>query len=152
MFQHLPKTLAAAVLSLAVAAGGLTATATPARADTEDVLGVLAGLAALYAIGRVIHENRDRPQDVRSPGRPNPNAGHGPRRVAPARCFRDGHDVHGNYYRGYGARCMQNNVRRPGALPPQCIRQVQTHRGWRNIYGGRCLAQNGWQREAGFRP
>jgi hypothetical protein len=47
---------------------------------------------------------------------------------------------------------MENNAARPDLLPQQCLARVDTQRGPRLIYRGRCLAQNGWVREAGFRP
>ena len=71
--------------------------------------------------------------------------------MAPARCFIEGRDQNG-FYRGYVRRCMQNNAARPALLPQNCLRRVETQRGPRLIYRGRCLAQNGWVREAGFRP
>ena len=152
MLNHLPKSAMVAVLTFALAFTSVAATPNQARAaDAEDVIGVLAGLAALYAIGRAIQDNND---DHRAdPIRPRPGAGNGGHRgprVAPARCFRE-FDTRNGVRRGYGARCMQNNVRRPGLLPPECIRRVQTYRGTRNLYGGRCLVQNGWHREAGWR-
>ncbi|QBY01819.1 hypothetical protein E2K80_14700 [Rhodophyticola sp. CCM32] len=146
MLRVLPKTFTAAALSLALALTGVAATPTTARADSEDAAAVIAGIIALYAIGRAVDRRNDR-RDERAavvPPRPHHNA-----RVAPARCFRELNTRNGQV-RGYGARCMQNHVRRPGLLPPQCIRQVQTHRGNRNLYRGRCLVRNGWEREAGF--
>jgi len=70
--------------------------------------------------------------------------------VAPARCFVEGHDRNG-YFRGYGQRCMQTHARHPQFLPRACLRDVHTQRGPRTIYAGRCLAQNGWVREAAVR-
>lgn len=170
MFKTLPRSITAAAAALAIALSGLTLSAVPARADTNDTARILAGIAALYAIGRAIDIHNDRQERANSannwqhqpprghhggPGRPRgPGYGH-PRPnpyVAPARCFTEGTTLQGRYYRGYRARCMQRNVVRPQLLPQQCLREIQTERGWRNIYGGRCLAQNGWQREAGFRP
>ncbi len=146
--RPIARTLTAALLALGLGLGGVTASATPARANNDEVVAIIGGLIALYAIGQAIQnqnrsENRGRASTHR-PHRPQPL-------VAPARCFIEGQDRNG-YYRGYVRRCMQNNVARPAALPQQCLRRVETHRGPRMIYRGRCLAQNGWQREAGFRP
>ncbi|MDG4646835.1 hypothetical protein P6F26_00130 [Roseibacterium sp. SDUM158017] len=149
--NRIARTLTAAGLALSLALGGVTASAAPARANNDEVVAIIGGLIALYAIGQAIrNDDRD--------ATPRRNYGHRPQQphrpqplVAPARCFIEGHDRNG-YFRGYVRRCMQNNVARPAALPQNCLRRVETQRGPRMIYGGRCLAQNGWQREAGFRP
>ncbi len=148
MQRFLPKTAMAAVLSCTLALSGVAATPGTARADSEDAAAIIAGIIALYAIGRAVERRNDR-RDHRPAVTPQPPRQHD--LVAPARCFRE-FQTTGGYVRGYGARCMQNNVRRPGLLPPDCIRRVQTNRGTRNLYGGRCLARNGWQRERGFHP
>jgi hypothetical protein len=147
--RRIARNLAAAGLALSLALGAVTASATPARANNNDeVVAIIGGLIALYAIGQAIQNSERRDT-------PSRNHGHRPHRpqhlIAPARCFIEGRDRNG-YYRGYVRRCMQNNVTRPAALPRQCLRRVETHRGPRLIYGGRCLFQNGWRREAGFRP
>lgn len=144
MFKSFKKSASAAALSVSIALGAISLPATPASAtDAEDIAGILAGLAALYVIGRAIEEHNDRPRGG-AHASPPPQQNH---RIAPAQCFRD----FGNA-RGYLMRCMQNNVSRPNLLPSQCLIHVNTNRGPRNLYRGRCLAQNGWQREAGFRP
>ncbi len=160
------KILSAAAISSLMAVTSLSVTATPARADNQNVAGILIGLGALYVVGRAIQERRDdrrstaaaapAPAAPVAPPQNSGQRGNGHRNqtlIAPAHCFVEGNDrVTRQYYRGYRARCMQNNVARPGSLPPQCVTRVTTDRGPRNIYAGRCLAQNGWQREAGFRP
>ena len=145
MFGTLKKTASAVALSASVALGAISLPATPASAtDAEDIAGILAGLAALYVIGRAIEQHNDRPRGSAHVAPPPPPQNH---RIAPARCFRDfGHA------RGYLMRCMQNHVSRPNLLPAQCLIHVNTDRGPRNLYRPRCLAQNGWVREAGFRP
>ena len=152
MFMTIKKSASAAVLSLSIALAAITLPATPARANGEEIAGILAGLAALYVIGRAIeqrNDNNDRPRASShqsgghvAPQQPRPHA-----RVAPAQCFRDFGAV-----RGYLMRCMQNRVARPGLLPQDCLVQINTDRGPRNLYTGRCLHRNGWVREAGFRP
>ncbi|MCU4652420.1 hypothetical protein N8I71_06230 [Roseibacterium sp. SDUM158016] len=154
--NRLARTLTAAGLALSLALGAVTASATPARANNNDeVVAIIGGLIALYAIGQAIQNgNRNDTASRNQVHRPAPQA-HAPQRprqlVAPARCFIEGSDRNG-YFRGYVRRCMENNVTRPALLPDQCLRRVETDRGPRMIYGGRCLAQNGWVREAGFRP
>lgn len=64
-------------------------------------------------------------------------------RIIPEQCYRE-FDTRRGVVAGYGARCLQNRVARPGILPPQCIRQIRTDRGIRNLYGPRCLRQQGW--------
>lgn len=160
MQSTVPRTLAAGLISLVVAVTGVTAAPTPARAD-QDAAAIIAGIIALYAIGRAIEERNDDRAAQQSAARPRAlgephrgvrgGRGHRNLRVAPARCFRE-LDTPRGYVRGYGARCMERNVPRPALLPDRCIRRVHTYRGVRNLYGGRCLARNGWEREAGFRP
>jgi hypothetical protein len=151
---RITSTLTAAGLALGIAIGAVGATASPARANNDEAIAIIGGLIALYAIGQAIQNDNRNVTVTRNYGH-RPQQGHVPHRqqplVAPARCFIDGRDRNG-YFRGYVRRCMQNNVRRVDLLPQQCLRRVETQRGPRMIYGGRCLAQNGWVREAGFRP
>lgn len=144
MLSPLRSTLPALLLSAVVALGALGASAPQARADGDDAARIIGGIIALYAIGRAL-ENANRhepPRAYHAPVRPR-------QLVAPARCFIEGHD-HNGYYRGYVRHCMLNAVSHPQFLPSSCLRRVHTPRGERLIYGGRCLAQNGWVREAGF--
>jgi hypothetical protein len=143
---HLFRTsLPAVILSLVLALGALGAGTTQARADGGDAARVIGGIIALYAIGRAIDQRNDRRHPTQNYHAPPPPQ----QLVAPARCFIEGND-RGGYYRGYVRRCMQNNVAQPHRLPNQCLTTVHTPRGARQIYAGRCLAQNGWVREAGF--
>lgn len=159
MTFSLSRTLTAAGLSLALAFGAVGASTGPARADADDAAAVIGGLIALYALGQALdndHRSNAIPVDRIYNWQPR---GHPPRDVrpprynvlvAPARCFVQGRDRNG-VFRGYVRRCMRNNVPRPNLLPANCLRQVQMDRGRRTIYGGRCLAQNGWVREADVR-
>ncbi|GAA5080283.1 hypothetical protein N0B44_24435 [Roseibacterium beibuensis] len=152
------RILPAAGLSLALFFGALGASSSPARADADDAAALIGGLIALYALGQAL-DNDHRGQAIPvdriynwPPGAP-PRHVQPPRRhvfVAPTRCFIQGRDRNG-VYRGYVRRCMLNNVRHPNLLPAHCLREVRTDRGRRMIYGGRCLAQNGWVREADLR-
>jgi hypothetical protein len=152
---RISRTLTAAGLALSIAIGTVGASATPARANNEDAVAIIGGLIALYAIGQALQNDNRNVTVTRNYGHRPPPQAHVPQRprqlVAPARCFIEGSDRNG-YFRGYVRRCMENNVRRVDLLPQQCLRRVETQRGPRMIYGGRCLAQNGWVREAGFRP
>ena len=41
---------------------------------------------------------------------------------------------------------MQRHVAAPHLLPSNCLRTVWTNNGQRQIYGARCLRNNGWTR------
>jgi hypothetical protein len=146
MLRHLHSlrsALPGLLLSAVVTLGALGSSAAPARAD--DAARIIGGIIALYAIGRAI-ENADRHRPSRNyhvPSRPR-------HLVAPARCFIAGRDRNG-HFRGYVRRCMQHHARHARLLPSDCLRRVDTRHGARLIYGGRCLARNGWVREAGAR-
>lgn len=161
--RPIARTFTAGALAIGLALGGVTASASPARASNDEIAAIIGGLIALYALGQAVQNDGDRgipldrvidpPRRADPPRRIDPPR-HRPqphRLVAPARCFIDGQDRNG-YFRGYVRRCMQRNAERPAALPQHCLRRVETHRGPRMIYGGRCLFENGWRREAGFRP
>ena len=150
MFNILRKTFTIITLSITLVMGGLGNNVRPAHADQhtnngEEVAAVIAGLVALYVIGRAIENHNDRrdrqPTTAHTP-QPHPVV---PHLVAPAQCRREFHTANG-VRRGYGYRCMQRHVAQPSLLPDQCVRQVYTDRGPRNLYGGRCLTQNGWVR------
>jgi hypothetical protein len=166
MFGFVTKTLTASALSLTIALTGLTVTSTPAAADAEAVAGVIAGLAALYAISRAVDNRNDRddrnnatvtrqyntqPQrnangNGHRPHRNTHGNGHRPHRnalIAPANCFRSVNTPHGQA-RGYAARCMRTSVARPNQLPENCVRQINSFQGSRYFYQARCLERNGW--------
>jgi hypothetical protein len=153
---RITRTLTAAGLAVSLALGAVTATATPARANSDQAVAIIGSLIALYAIGQAVRNNDGRANaqvlQGHRPHQPQTHRPHRPRQlVAPARCFIEGRD-RGGHFRGYVRNCMQNNAARPDLLPQNCLRRVDTQRGPRMIYAGRCLAQNGWVREAGFRP
>lgn len=139
MFKTPLKTLSAAILSFAVATTTFTA---PAQADGDDVAKVLGGLLLLYGISRALED--DTPTVTRHVT-PPPRRNH---RVIPQRCFREIQRTDGSLARGYGARCMQRHVSRPGLLPARCIRREHTVRGQRNLFRPRCLRREGWTRQA----
>lgn len=144
MLRHLSKSMTAGVLAVTLALTGIAATASPASANGHrnngaDAAAIAGGLLLLYGLSQVGRNNGQRH---------NPPVIHQPRqqhRVAPQRCFIQGHNNHGQY-RGYRYHCMQQHVRNAHALPQNCLRNVWTDRGQRTIYGGRCLANNGWVR------
>ncbi|MEM7711741.1 MAG: hypothetical protein AAF264_13550 [Pseudomonadota bacterium] len=160
------RSILAATLSLALALPA----APPARAaDAEDLAKIVGGLAALYVLKEVIENQRRtdnrigtvrrapvyqppirRPHVYNAPvhsdrpvRRQHDRFGRHDVRLLPDRCYREVETRRG-VVAGYGARCLQNRVARPGLLPPDCVRQVRTDRGLRNLYGPRCLRQQGW--------
>ena len=44
----------------------------------------------------------------------------------------------------YGARCLERHVARPGLLPRECLRRVESGRGPERVYLARCLRHDGW--------
>ncbi|MCK0168563.1 hypothetical protein MWU52_13440 [Jannaschia sp. S6380] len=164
-----------AALALVLAAMLAFAPAAPARADSRDVAKVIGGLIALYALKEALDHRREsraapvqrrqaapiRPRDV-APARPrqNPTSPRPQQRPYPlprddVRLLPDScHVTHRTAWgrvAGYGARCMQNAVARPGLLPPECIRRVETDRGRRNIYDPGCMRTAGWSPRTALR-
>ncbi len=144
MLRTMTKTLTAGALAVTLALTGLTTTATPAAANGHrnnngaEAAAIFGGLLLLYGLSQANrHGNRHNPPVIHNP-RPQPQ-----HRVAPARCHIQGHGYYGNYS-GYLRRCMQNHAQQAHLLPHACLRQVQTQRGQRQIYGARCLANHGW--------
>jgi hypothetical protein len=67
------------------------------------------------------------------------------RKTLPAQCVREVKARHGNTRRVLGSRCLERNYRFANQLPRNCARQIETYRGWRWVYGARCLRQNGYE-------
>ena len=154
MLRHLSKTVTAGALAVTLALTGIAATASPASANGHrnngaDAAAVFGGLLLLYGLSQVGRNQGNRnagipvspvhPPVIYQP-RPQPQTIY---RVAPARCYIQGHDSNGGF-RGYRYRCMQQNTSNAYLLPERCLRNVWTDRGQRTIYGARCLANNGW--------
>lgn len=113
------RKIVAALGAAAIALGAMTATALPARADSDDMMKVIAGVAAIAIIGSALNDNdRHRhPAPIMRPEPPRPQPGwHQPRpqhpgwhhpqpprppvvqyRCGPYGCGRPGHDYgHGH--------------------------------------------------------
>ena len=129
------------------------ASALPARAGNQDLLRVLAGIAAIYVVGRAIKESRADAAEDESP-RWRDSRRHDLPRLLPRRCevkIRGRDDTRGwrsaqtARARAFDRTCLQQSVARPDRLPDQCRQRLSTRNGTRDVYGGRCLAQNGWQ-------
>lgn len=149
MLRHLSRTMTAGLLAVTLALTGIAASTSPAAAtgrnNGADAAAVLGGLLLLYGLsqagrnhGSRNYTSRGNPPVIYQPPRPQPV-----QRVAPARCFIQGHDGNGRY-RGYRQRCMQNHARNAHLLPQNCLRRVWTPNGQRRIYRARCLRNNGW--------
>ncbi len=151
MFNRISKMLAVASVSTAVALGGITATATPAQADNEDLRRFLGGAAALIVLGAIINEHNDRRDPPHYSGHPRPHPHPQPNRhdtpslIAPSACFHMFRGPHGNH-RAFGVHCMHDNVRHVNLLPSSCIERVFTYQGWRQVYDAQCLRRHGWSR------
>ncbi|CTQ49225.1 hypothetical protein [Jannaschia donghaensis] len=158
------RTILAAALTAAFALPTLTAPAIAheqgyAHSHVRDgngraAVAVIGGLAALYLLKRQADKRDDRREERRAAplrrdrdGRPvwtgRDRRDDRQVRVLPANCYRT-FDTRRGPVRGYGARCMQRTVARPGSLPPQCITQIRTDRGTRNLYDARCMRRAGW--------
>lgn len=144
MLRPLSKSLTAGALAVTLALTGMTATASPAAANGHrnngaEAAAIFGGLLLLYGLSQAGRNSGDRGQPrVVQPPRPQPV-----HRVAPARCFIQGHDNYGQF-RGYRQRCMQQHAQNTHLLPSNCLRHVWTDRGQRTIYTARCLTNNGW--------
>jgi hypothetical protein len=156
MLKSLPKLLAAASLSAALALTGIMSTATPAQANNDNLRRFLGGAAAIIILGSILENQRDRrtyttvaPHGV-APHRVAPHgvAPHVPHvqrsLIAPSRCYSSFQGPHG-VFRGFGAGCMQSSAYY-SQLPSACLQRVYTHQGWRNVYDAQCLYNRGWVR------
>lgn len=141
MLRHLSKTMTAGALAVTLALTAVTATPASAnghRNNGADAAAIAGGLLLLYGLSQVGRNNGGHPPRRIGEHRPQPV-----HRVAPGRCFIQGHDNRGQY-RGYRQRCMQQHAQNAHLLPQNCLRHVWTQQGQRTIYGARCLSNNGW--------
>ena len=151
------RSLAAA---LALALGLAPLSAQPARAqETDQLLGLILGIGALYAVGRALSERGDTTEAPPAPQvqsfRPRAPAmqgrqGHVPRtedrfrKSVPAECFRRFDTRHGTV-RGFPRRCVERTMRHAHKLPGKCLVNVRTERGPRSLYRAGCLRERGWR-------
>lgn len=148
MLKPLSRTLAATGLALTVAIGAMSAGATQARADNDNLRAFIGAAAGLVILGTLL-ENRN---DNRRTYAPAPATRHVapvpvPRRlVAPSACYNQFRGPNNLYLRGYGARCMYSYAPRRAALPDRCLERVFTYQGWRQVYDAQCLYGHGWVR------
>ena len=159
MRRGLTATIMAAALVFSQGAGA------PAKAaDAEDILGVLLGIGAIYAIGRAIEQNRAEanapvtrrvvperiePRAVHKSVRPAPRRDGrtpwtGRDRSLPAECLYR-FDTRNGPLVGFGKRCLENTIRYTGRLPDDCAIRTRVGGRDRTIYSARCLRIEGWQ-------
>ncbi|PIV75570.1 MAG: hypothetical protein COW55_05000 [Rhodobacteraceae bacterium CG17_big_fil_post_rev_8_21_14_2_50_65_11] len=148
MLKPLSRSLAATGLALTVAIGAMSAGATPARADNDNLRTFLGAAAGLVILGTIL-DNR---HDTRRTYGPAPVTRHvapAPvphRLVAPSTCYNQFRGPNNLYLHGYGARCMYSHAARRAALPDRCLERVFTYQGWRQVYDAQCLYGHGWVR------
>jgi hypothetical protein len=137
----------------------------PARADnTKEVLGLILGIAAVYAIGRTIQQsNTDasapvtrrivpeaiRPDAVMTSIRPQPRRSvpwseREFRREVPSECLYR-FDTQNGPVDGLGAECLANTMHRADRLPGECVVTTRIGRADRRIYSANCLERRGWK-------
>lgn len=159
----------AIVLATAVAITGLTAA--PARADNDDLLKILGGVAAIAIIGAAIKNSRDKDKVSRNApyygqrrhkdhhkhqrhthndhrydnhgARPLPNRVK--RKLLPASC-RVTARRYGEWFPAYSNRCLEQKYRHTNALPGNCAvkARVQHNNKRRLVFGSRCLGRHGF--------
>lgn len=161
MFRFAPKKLFTALIAGSIAIAGMTAT--PARADSEDVAKVIVGIAALSIIAKAldnddrgyVHRTRpypdqdyyDRKHDKRYKPRPvhkHPGKVHKARKNLPANCVRR-HETHRGRLVFLGRQCLKNNYRHFSSLPNSCKVQSNTYKGMRYGYQISCLRHKGYR-------
>lgn len=147
MTRILAAIIAAAALALSPPA------ARAAKADGgEELIGLLLGIGAVYAIGKGIERARA-PEQLRE-AEPQPvhelrwrdggYRGQTPTRRLPRDCLATFDTWHGEI-RGFAADCLARSMHQPGRLPSLCA--IGTRVGHRDatIYSARCLQIEGWR-------
>ena len=141
----------AIVIAATVAVTTLAASAAPARAGGDDLAKILAGVAAVAIIGKVVKDQRDEKREV-SRRRPHVEPRPLPRRVQrrslPRRCFRAVETRYGTA-RMFGKRCLQRHYRHVDSLPRACAQRIWTPNGVRRGFEPSCLRQHGYRMARG---
>lgn len=119
------KALIVPALATALTLGSMT---TPARADTDDTVRAILGIAALAAIANSVSKRNNNDNTV-SNNATYGNANHG--------------DVYGSLVGPNKAPNWSNpNAAKRRPLPEKCLRTVRTSNGLRTVYGAHCLSNN----------
>lgn len=163
----------ATILAAAIAVTSISATTTAAQAGDKDVARFIVGATALAIIGAAIADEQRKKNKAhagtQSHYKPKPqvhhkprynnhqrhynnhkprynNHGHKPRHnaglVAPRKCLINAQTRHG-WTKGYAVGCTRHNIRRPAALPSDCVRRNFANTS-RYFYSARCLRRNGF--------
>lgn len=134
--RRLTRRLAAILTAAALVLAGAVATATPARAQSnEDIVRFLLGAAAVAIIIRAIDDNH-RPVYI-------------DRWTLPDSCL-ERVRIRGREADIYNARCLGRGGYRN--LPQHCEVSYRTPNGRRTGYEARCLYRAGYRPETGFAP
>ncbi|QBF33830.1 hypothetical protein [Thalassococcus sp. S3] len=134
----------AAIVTATLAVTSLSAS--PARADGEDIAKALAGIAVLAIIGKAIKDNRDDRHVTRHTHQPKPRPlpPKVSRHYLPGQCLRNVRTDYGTT-RMFGRRCLERSYRHVQHLPRACAQRVWTANGVRRGYNPRCLHQAGFR-------
>jgi len=144
-----------------ILAAGLIATApaAPARADAQEIAGVLAGVVTLGLIAKAINDRNERDreraravQTTRTDAprhdtwRPLGTQGERKARNLPEWCRTDV-GWGGPERDAYDRECLQQTFASADRLPRRCEWKTRTADGWRSVYGAECLSRAGFQTE-----
>lgn len=154
------KGFIATVLAIALAITGVSTV--QARADTEDVIGVLLGLAIVAGVASALDDD-DKRVDRHRDGYYSNNDRYAHRydyrerdhryrsrvRAALRNCEREFRTRRGTQL-GYGQRCLERRLNRVD-LPDRCLREGRINHRWRSFYAKRCLHNEGLHRQGQLR-
>ncbi|MGI1661996.1 hypothetical protein ACRDNQ_07135 [Palleronia sp. KMU-117] len=149
---------------ISILAAGLFATtpAAPARAEAQDLAGVVAGVVALGLIARAINQRNEAARAAapevardntltRDAWRPwtteaRNETGRSQARLLPEACLVRVNGGGPDQF-AYERQCLTRTYAHRNALPAHCEWKTRTDRGWRSVYGERCLAREGYRAE-----
>lgn len=140
----------ALIVTAAIVITGSTA---PARADSDDVAKLLAGLTVLAIIGAALEDRRDdryphyrpsRPVPVEPLLYPRPVPPRVINKVLPAECLRPAPNI-GPNARVLGKRCLVKSYRHADKLPRKCRVEFQGRHETRKGYRVQCLRNKGYR-------
>ncbi|WP_425040519.1 hypothetical protein [Primorskyibacter sp. S187A] len=120
--------------------------ATPARAELNDIEKLIFGATTLFILGAAIEaEKRDNKKSKKHKKHSSKKSGKKHAKAPlPRFCLRTVRSYQGDR-RLFGQRCLQNNYRQVNALPGRCKTFVQGPRGTRIGYRPRCLKNAGYR-------
>lgn len=138
------RTFIKSILIAAVTVTGVSlATASPAKAGSEDIAKILVGATALFIIGKAITDSDAKAAPVTQPKRHKPTTRPRYSKALPAHCLRRYNTWEGRV-RMMSRHCLQDNYRFSQRLPDNCRARVRTQDGPRRGYSMRCLRNQGY--------